>query len=265
MKTSRFAAIALFTFILFAGSGSFAGEKKAHEPKGNASVVNDKLRSNGEVLEGDRVLNAKNPGVTKFDPRRYDRQLKTLKKIVRQRIFAQRLQKAIQKARHERKMKRMTAFTDDKKVKLFGKPTRFVPAPPSAKQPKQSPMALRGAHPTAFNVQVNGKTQDTIFVGDPFTLTFSFAPGNISALLNVYLDADSNGNVSEGDFSPLETNLLMLDNDDNDMNPANGVYQLQFYDTDLLNEVVSTLIFEVNDFQSVSTAVLTVRQRPASS
>ncbi len=259
MKTSICRASVLFLFMLFASSGSVAGQKKSNDQKGSVSVLNGNLLMNGQHPEGGKISNTKTPAASKFDPRRYDRQIQTLKKIARERTRAGSLHASMQKFRREHVTKRMAALQQRRKAKLFGKPTRFVQAP------SQTPpsMGMRAARPMASNVQINGKSNDTIFVGDQLTLSFSFAPGNISALLNIYVDADNNGIVSDGDFL-LEGSLLMLDNDDNDMNPADGVYRVQFSESDILNALVSTLIFEVDDYQSISTATVTVRQRPTS-
>jgi hypothetical protein len=124
-------------------------------------------------------------------------------------------------------------------------------------------MLSRIATTTTTNALINGKTADTVEVGDNEVLTFSFAPGYVSAALLVYYDADNDGLVSDKDLL-LSSSILLMDNDENDADPAPGKYSLSSGGNLSLTGLVGSYILSVNDFQTLSTAHLVVLQKPAS-
>jgi len=197
----------------------------------------------------------------KFDRKKFDKQIVKLKKITKLHTMFENMHKSELKASKDRalKQKQKLQIAQLERVKLFGKPTHFYKAP-FVNKPENS---LSSANPLVSNVLINGKVHDSVSVGDPFNLTFSFAPNSITAAVNVYIDLDNNGVVSPGDLL-LSTGLVM-DNSDYDNDPAVGKYKMIFQKEDLYSSIVSSLIFEVNDYQSVSYAVLTVNQKPTSS
>ena len=78
-------------------------------------------------------------------------------------------------------------------------------------------------------VLVNGVEADTITQGDDFVVTIHFSEGSTEADVGFWLDMNANGtwedtvdfDVDEGDY--------IVDNDEEDENPADGVYQITFY------------------------------------
>ncbi len=263
MKTNliRSSLIALSVLLLIA-AGNSVERKKDEKNTGVTHIVGQ--QSHVDTRKTSSVqkppLSEKKQAGPKFDMRRIGREAKTLKKISEDRIIMERMEQSHKKAEREHAAREVLGVQHLDAVKIFGKPTRFLQAPFVS-----TPTTVhRTALPTVSNVRINGKAQDTIFVGDPFTLTFSFAPNYISATVNIYIDADSNGVVSAGDIL-LGGNAFMLDNDDNDDDPATGTYKLKFGDRDDLNRIVTSFLFEVNDYASTSSAMLTVRQKPTSS
>jgi protocatechuate 3,4-dioxygenase beta subunit len=263
MKTNlvRSSLIALSVLLLIA-AGNGAERKKDEKNRGVIRIV-------GQPSQGDmrKALSVQKPSVSeerqagpKFDMRRFGREVRTLKKISEERVIMERMQQSHMKAEREHAARKAVGVQHLDKVKIFGKPTRFNQA---SGVPKPT-LSNRAARSLASNVLINGKTQDTISVGDPFALTFSFAPNYVSAMINVYFDADSNGVVSAGDIL-LEGNILVLDDDENDDDPASGTCKLKFGDGDGLNRIAASFLFEVNDYASISSAMLTVRQKPTSS
>jgi protocatechuate 3,4-dioxygenase beta subunit len=248
--------------LLLIGAGNGAERKKDEMNRGV-------IRSVGQPSQSDtrKALSVQKPTLSeqkqagrKFDMRRLEREVKTLKKISQERVIIERMQQSQKNAEQEHAAREAMGAQHLDKVKIFGKPTRFNQAPGV---PKPT-FSNRAARSLVSNVNINGKLRDTIYVGDPFALSFSLSPGNISAVLNVYFDADSDGVVSAGDIL-LEGNILMLDDDENDADPAVGAYRIEINKGDLFNSLVTSLLFEVNDYQSVSSAMLTVRQKPTSS
>ncbi|MBI1931314.1 MAG: carboxypeptidase regulatory-like domain-containing protein [Ignavibacteriales bacterium] len=151
-------------------------------------------------------------------------------------------------------LKKSIERIEQERIKLFGKPTVFYKAPFISK-----PNFSHLAEPLISKVLINDKNRDTVSVQDPFKLTFSFAPNYVSAVLNIYIDLDHNGTISSNDFKLVE-NGLVIDNDDFDEDRATGSYMYVFTSQSGFSSMLSTLIFEVNDFQSASSAYLTVNQ-----
>jgi len=90
-----------------------------------------------------------------------------------------------------------------------------------------SPPSLRGSNST-INIQVNGVDSDTITQGNDFTLTVYFSSGVVEADVEFWIDMNSNGTwESATDFDVDETEHIM-DNDEDDENPAAGIYQVTF-------------------------------------
>ncbi len=263
MKTNlvRSSLIALSVLLLIAaGNGT---ERQKNEKN------RDVTRIVGQPSHGDtrKALSVQKPSVSeesqagpKFDMRRIGHEVNILKKISEERKIMERMQQSHTNAEREPAVREAVGAQHLDKVKIFGKPTRFFQAP-FVQRKANSPATSQSL---ASNVLINGKPRDTVYVGDPITLSFSFAPNYFSATVNIYIDADSNGVISAGDIL-LGGNALMLDNDENDDDQATGTYKLTFNNNDDLNRIAATLLFEVNDYASVSSAMLTVRQKPTSS
>ncbi|MFA6457734.1 MAG: carboxypeptidase-like regulatory domain-containing protein, partial [Bacteroidota bacterium] len=117
---------------------------------------------------------------------------------------------------------------------------------------------VRNANST--NVKVNGKLVDSISAGDPFTLTFSFTQNSVSAKVNIYADINKNGIVDSSDI-PIILNGLIFDNGEDDANPATGECTVEFGVGNFQSTILTTMIFEVDDYQSISSARLVILEK----
>ncbi len=192
----------------------------------------------------------------RFDLRRTEEQGKILKKVQEGHSIANSMEQARRRADQIRSRQATTKPSSLKKAKLFGKTTRFFEAPAVLSRSFSSNTHIA----TNSKVLIDGKSQDSTNVGEPITVTFSFAPNAVSAVLNIYVDVDGDGLVGPRDI--LLTNFLLLDNDDNDLNSATGAYELRIGQQDFLTHVLGSFIVELNDFQSISSATVVVRQKP---
>ena len=197
-----------------------------------------------------------------FDRQLLETRVNTLKEISEQRTMIKDLHEILRKAEGEQAERKLQDRQERNRLKLLGKPTRFLEAPPSRERPRASLGKTASAQVT--NALINGKAHDSVYVGDTFNLTFSFASGALSAIMNIYLDLDGNGAIGSDDY--LLGRGLLLENDDNDEDLTTGKYKVTFRaGDDILTLFVATLIFEIDDYQTVSTGSLTVRQQPTAS
>jgi hypothetical protein len=194
---------------------------------------------------------------SKFDRLKHDKQLDKLKKISKLHSSFVRLRHPLNNGDSISVLKKIIRLPHPDKVMLFGKSTPFYKAPYIVK-PEYSNVP---SNPLSSNALINGKQHDTISVDDPFSFSFDFAPRAITAEITVYIDFDHNGIVSPGDYQ-LASGLL-FDNSADDINPAIGSYLMKFPEGGIFNSLISNLIFEVNDYHSVSSAILTVVQKPS--
>jgi hypothetical protein len=249
MKTNILLSLLLMNFILFPLVENNAQTIKKDPVTGQyITQGNSKL-----LLHGNKINSSK------FNRIKFEQQLNKLKKISKLHTLFENMNQAKLKANHDRTLKRKVHVPQLERVKLFGKPTPFYKAP-FVPKPVNS---FNTDHPLVSNVLIDGKTNDTVSIGDPFSLTFSFSPNSITAVVHIYLDTDNNGIVSPGDL--LLTNGLVMDNSDYDVDPVIGAFKMNFSKSSGYSNIVSSLIFEVNDYQSVSYAILTVIPKPSPS
>lgn len=198
---------------------------------------------------------------------KYEQSVKKLAKRVEQRAAMKGLHEKLVRVEHLQLTRNGLDLRTSERAKLFGKPTKFLNAQGlSEASHSPAPGKFRTRYSVkreVSNVLIGGKIRDTIEVGQTAPLTFNFAPNMLSAIVHVYLDVDKNGIVSDGDLETVD--FLAFDNDDNDEAFAAGMYKISLGTQLGLNSVVATLVFQVNDFQSVSTAALTIRQKPSPS
>ncbi len=255
IATRAVIALLLISLTMSAQQKSIAHELRvihaAHQPLQADRFATERPQQSYQV--------EKKHGGKKFDIHQFEREEKTFKSIVRDRQIMKKMRRPATKNGKVQAMPQLTRVRQGERVMLLGKPTRFLQAPRI-----ERPNLAALSRSSISNALINGKSHDTVFVSDPITLTFTFAPNAVSAVVNVYLDVDGNGVVSDGDI-PMASNMLMLDNDDNDQDSSVGAYTVTFGAADFLNQFVSSLIFEVNDFQSVSSATVTIRQHQTSS
>jgi len=257
MKTSLSALrmMGLSALILFAIGDIYGQQKK--EPVNRKPASAPVRPRPGLVKSGQsRQSSARTGGRNmKFDHRRFDRQIEVLKKISTEHETMQSVVRAMEQARPHQLAAKARAIQKNQQLKLFGKPTVFRKAPFTPEPSRKQSLAKT----LVSNVLVNGKSQDTVTVGAPLTFTFSFSASAVSAVAGFYIDADQDGVRSAGD-APVFTNVLLMDNDDTDEDLTEGQYQLTFRGDETLNHIVAPLLFEVNDYQSVSSALVVVQQ-----
>jgi protocatechuate 3,4-dioxygenase beta subunit len=245
-----------FNFIL-ADLGKCQEQAKTNLKK-NSYLKRD-LQSGKVKLFQSQESSKKEAVIKSLDKLRMAKELKKFKKISEQHNIYERMYKLQKQAEKEQTLKKEATAFKLERIKLFGKPTQFYKAPFVPGRTKKS--MLNKA--LISNVLINGKTHDTISIHDPYTLTFSFAPNFISAVLNVYIDVDNNGIVSPDDILLIEDGLVM-DNSEDDEDQSDGFYRITFgRGSDFYSSIESSLIFVVNDFQSISQAVVTVKQKPS--
>lgn len=251
----------LIALMMVLSTAAVNGGERGHND-GSAIVVQKERGAHGgemrKVVPAQKMAPQNNGSANPtFDRRRFEREVQTLKKVAHEWTTKERMQPPLTARQQEHASRRRASAVHLEKAKIFGQTTRFFQGPhvPALQLPRRTSQAL------VSNVSINGKARDTIGVGEPFSLTFSFAPNHISALINIYFDADSDGAVSAGDIL-LEGDILLLDDDDNDADLAAGAYKIEFTKSDIFTALASTLLFEVNDFQSASSAMLTVHEKP---
>jgi hypothetical protein len=199
---------------------------------------------------------------SKFDRKKFDQQVNKLKKISKLHSTFENISKSQLQAQKDSTIKqkqKLQTMPKLERVKLLGKLTPFYKAPFI----KKSENSFSASNALVSNVLINGKIHDTVNISDPFTLTFKYAPNSITAAVNIYIDSDNDGAVSSGDLKL--TNGLVMDNSDYDEDPQDGSYKMNFSSNNGYSNFVTSLIFEVNDYQSVSYAILTVKQKPSPS
>jgi hypothetical protein len=146
-----------------------------------------------------------------------------------------------------------------KKIQAFGRETEFYQGP-------SLPVNRRSVfttHAAVSNVSINGKQSDTISAGDPFTLSFSLTPNTISAVVNIYVDMNKNGIIDSADV-PIILNGIVFDNGEYDKNSAEGECTFEFKKGNFYSVFIASLLFEVNDFHSTSTALLSIKDKMSS-
>lgn len=191
---------------------------------------------------------------SKVDFQRFDTELHLQKRFEAQQEEIQRTQHAKAQAANERRLHATLAASQLKKITLLRKETEFYECPPLSRIAR----APNGTNAAITNVLINGKQADTIVVEDSFTLTFSFAPNTISAVVNIYVDRNSNGVADDGDPA-IVSNGLVFDNGEYDLDAEAGEFEMKFAERNYYSNFISTLIFEVNDYQTASSALLKVR------
>ncbi len=201
----------------------------------------------------------RNTGASAFDMQRFERELAFQKRFARQQEEMKKLFDARQNVNIEKQRKQRVQSPNLRKIKLFGRETEFYEGPPLS---KRSP----ASHATAMsisNLLINGQQTDTIFANEPFTLSFSFAPNALSAVVRIYADMNHNGIIDSSDAAVVP-NGLVLDDGDLDADPVAGSYSMHFKKGNLYSNIVATLLCEVDDFQSSSSATLVVNEHTSS-
>jgi enterochelin esterase family protein len=198
-------------------------------------------------------------GKPRFNLRRIERQQNILKRIQDGRDRNERMQEGRREAEQLMRTRTTQGTQQLRKATVAGRATRFLEAPLQVRSLRPS-VAQKVA---SSNLLIDGNTQDTTYVGNPITATFSFAPNAVSAVAYIYCDVDGDGLIGTKDF--LLTGLLLLDNDDNDQNSADGLYELRLTDQDFFTHFVGSFVVELNDYQAVSKATVVLRPKPASS
>lgn len=194
--------------------------------------------------------------------RKVQQSIATGMKISRQLEQISKMNAARQKALGEQALRQTLEMQRFNRVTVLGQPTGLTRAPyikaksPALKSGRMFSPSLASA------VLIDGKQRDTVQIGDSYDVTFSFSPGYVSAVMNVYLDADNNGIVSPGDILLLD-NALLLDNGEYDFDESDGSFRYRVRTTDNLSNIAGNLIFEINDYNSVGTAMVTVKPRPS--
>lgn len=145
------------------------------------------------------------------------------------------------------------------KIQAFGRETEFYQGP-ALPVNRSSSFAT---HAVVSNVSINGEQSDTISTGDAFTLSFSFAPNTVSAVVNIFVDMNNNGIIDSAD-APIILNGLVFDNGEYDKNSVEGEYTLEFEKGNFYSLFIASLIFEVNDFYNASTALLSIKDKMSS-
>lgn len=189
---------------------------------------------------------------------RLEKELAIQKHIASQTKEMRKLYDARQLATTERRQKQITQTPKLRKIKVLGKETVFYEGPKAPVTQR----ALLSTESLTSNVLINGKQVDTIFAGDPFTLTISLAPNAITADVSIYLDVNKNGTRDTSDIA-MVTDGLVIDNGEGDLDPVTGMYRMEFPKGSWYGGILSTLVFEVCDFQSISSARLTIKERPS--
>ncbi len=191
----------------------------------------------------------------KLDKLQMNKEFQKFKKISKQHSIYESIYKQHELAEKEKSLKQETKVLKLEQIKLFGKPTPFYKAPFVSGPSKNS--SLNKA--LISNVLINGKLHDTISIHDSYSLTFSFAPNFISAVVNVYADIDNDGIISSDDV--LISDGLVMDNSEFDEDFTDGSYRDTYSGTSIYSSIESSLIFEINDYQSISQAMVTVKQK----
>jgi len=244
------AAFYTMTCFVPTSQAQLAKSAKSQTPSPTASQLR---QSRGQALAVQSSAKAR------FNIRRLEEQAKTLKRIESERSLNQRIQQVRSQHAQARRVQKASNPQLARKAKMLGHATRFVQAPPMS--PHVIPARLSAA--SSSNFLIDGKTQDTVSVGDAITATFSFAPNAVSAVADIYYDADGDGSVDPSDVQLFH--LLLVDNDDNDENAATGQYQFRIEEGDWLTRFAGSFVLVLNDYQSVSTATVVVRQKPTNS
>jgi hypothetical protein len=247
------ATVATAIFLCFLAIGAVApGRTKTSRSSTGAHVV--KISPNGLI----KAAGVK-AGFMQHKLEKVRKSIEAAKKISVQREAIKKMLANQKSAERKAAAKRMLDAQKNQ-VYILGKPTKFLRAPSTI---SHSYKAARGMKRTSLTspVLINGKHNDTLEIGQPFDLTFSFSPGFVSASLNIYLDANHDSILNEGDIKVSSDNILVLDNGSLDADPTQGVFRHTFTTNETaLNYIAGTLIFEVNDYQSAGTATVTFTQ-----
>ncbi|MCH8012475.1 MAG: carboxypeptidase regulatory-like domain-containing protein [Candidatus Marinimicrobia bacterium] len=81
-------------------------------------------------------------------------------------------------------------------------------------------------------ILVNGVNADTITQGDDIVVTIHFSASSTEADVGFWLDMNANGTWEDTDDFDVDEGDHIVDNDEEDENPADGVYQITFYGDD---------------------------------
>lgn len=95
-------------------------------------------------------------------------------------------------------------------------------------------MGRRGSRSTndLIDVQVNGADADTVTQGDTLVFTVYFSTGYTEADIRIWIDMDGDGVLNDTvDFDVGDVDHI-VDNDEYDEHPADGVYQFTIYGDD---------------------------------
>ena len=86
---------------------------------------------------------------------------------------------------------------------------------------------FQGSNST-IDVQINGVDSDSITQGEDFTLTVHFSTGAVEADVEFWIDMNGNGTWEEAIDFDVDEDEHIMDNDEDDENPAAGIYQVTF-------------------------------------
>ncbi|MDP1677967.1 MAG: carboxypeptidase regulatory-like domain-containing protein [Bacteroidota bacterium] len=199
---------------------------------------------------------AKSLKKSKFDYQRFEKELELQKRFTAQQEEMKKMHHVQDQAMLDRRTKQLSNAPKLSKIKFLGKETEFYQG---SGFPRKTTL-FRSTNSLISNVLINGKQVDTIYSDDPFTLSFSFAPNTISARVNIFVDINKNGIVDSDDI-PVITNGIVFDDGEFDKNDAAGQYMMEFPKNNFYSVIISSLIFEVNDYQSISSATLTIKEK----
>lgn len=186
-----------------------------------------------------------------------DKKLQNMKRIVRQK---EQITKFIKTQKHAIQPPTQSVATTQESYNLkpllfHGKKTFLYEYP----FPSQKNRTRPGNQAMVTNVLLNGKNADTIYFGDSFVLSFTFAPNTISARVNITVDVNRNGITDSLDYRLVEG--LTIDNSDDDENQTLGELKITIPKNAFYSSFIGTLIFEVDDGTPGAPAFLTVRQQ----
>ncbi len=258
MKNSSLIFAVFFTLLLslMANDMSQCQEQPKTNPHKVHYLKKDSVSGKIELLQSPTQEAKKGAGY-KINKLQINKELQKLKKISEQHNIYERIYKKQRQAEKEPFLKKEAKAFKLEQIKIFGRNTSFYKAPFVSVPPKYSSFNK----PQISNVLINGKPNDTILIHDSYSLTFSFAPNFISAIVNIYLDIDKNGIIDPDDI--LLSNGLVLDNSEFDEDLTDGSYRVTFTGTSIYSVIKSSLIFEVNDYRSISQAEVTINQKPS--
>lgn len=87
----------------------------------------------------------------------------------------------------------------------------------------------QGVSSDSIYVRVNGVDSDTITQGEDFFITIYFSSGAVEADVEFWIDMNDNGTWEESIDFDVDEGDHIVDNDDEDENPASGVYKFTIH------------------------------------